>query len=91
MLWKAATNSINCNEPLGAFYAFPSVEGLLGREFRGSVPQASGELAAQILDEVEVAVVPGEAFGAAGYLRLSCALSDADLEEGIERIAGLLG
>ncbi|MDQ1304206.1 MAG: aspartate aminotransferase [Actinomycetota bacterium] len=79
-----------CPEPEGAFYAYPSVEGVLGRKQRGRVPTTSAELAEVILDEAEVAVVPGEAFGAPGYLRLSYALSDDDLREGIGRIATLL-
>lgn len=76
--------------PQGAFYAYPSVEGLLGRTIRGVTPRTSAELASLILDEVEVAVVPGEAFGPSGYLRLSYALSDADLVEGVGRIQSLL-
>ena len=63
---------------------------MLGRKLRGRVPTTSAELAEVILDEAEVAVVPGEAFGAPGYLRLSYALSDDDLREGIGRIATLL-
>jgi aspartate aminotransferase len=80
-----------CPEPTGAFYAYPSVKGVLGREIAGRTPRTSTELAALILDEVEVAVVPGEAFGAPGYLRLSYALGDDDLAEGVGRIAKLLG
>ncbi len=76
-----------CPEPHGAFYAYPSVKGLLGKPLRGRISTTSAELAAVILDEAEVAVVPGEAFGTPGYLRLSYALSDADLAEGIGRIA----
>ncbi len=79
-----------CPEPLGAFYAYPSVKGLLGKPLRGRVSNSSAELAAVILDEAEVAVVPGEAFGTPGYLRLSYALGDADLAEGIARIAKLV-
>ena len=82
---------VTCPEPEGAFYAYPSVKGALGREIRGQVPATSAELAALILDEVEVAVVPGEAFGTPGYLRLSYALGDDDLAEGVSRIATLLG
>ena len=82
---------VQCPEPHGAFYAYPSVRGLLGRELRGRTPASSAELADLILDEVEVAVVPGEAFGAPGYLRLSYALGDDDLAEGLGRIAKLLG
>jgi aspartate/methionine/tyrosine aminotransferase len=78
-------------EPEGAFYAYPSVKGVLGRSIRGRTPSSSAELAELILDEVEVAVVPGEAFGTPGYLRLSYACSDDDIEEGVGRIARLLG
>ena len=81
---------VECPEPLGAFYAYPSVKGVLGKEIRGKRPQTSAELAALILEEVEVAVVPGEAFGTDGYFRLSYAMSDADLEEGVSRIGKLL-
>ncbi|MGW3077509.1 pyridoxal phosphate-dependent aminotransferase [Kitasatospora sp. NPDC001132] len=80
-----------CPEPEGAFYAYPSVKGLLGKEIRGRRPQSSAELASLILDEVEVAAVPGEAFGTPGYLRFSYALGDEDLVEGISRIQKLLG
>jgi aspartate/methionine/tyrosine aminotransferase len=80
-----------CPEPEGAFYCYPSVKGLLGREINGQRPQSSAELAALILDEAEVAVVPGEAFGTPGYFRLSCALGDGDLEEGVTRMGKLLG
>jgi aspartate aminotransferase len=79
-----------CPEPQGAFYCYPSVKGLLGTQIAGQRPQTSAELAGLILDEAEVAVVPGEAFGTPGYFRLSCALGDADLEEGISRMAKLL-
>jgi aspartate aminotransferase len=79
-----------CPEPFGAFYGYPSVKGVLGKEIAGKRPESSAELANLILDEAEVAVVPGEAFGASGYFRLSYALGDADLEEGITRIGKLL-
>jgi aspartate/methionine/tyrosine aminotransferase len=81
---------VECPEPTGAFYAYPSVKGVLGKEIAGRTPASSAELADLILDEVEVAVVPGEAFGAPGYLRLSYALGDDDLTEGLTRIAKLL-
>lgn len=84
-------DGVTCPMPEGAFYAYPSVKGVLGRDIRGKVPTTSAELAAIILDEVEVAVVPGEAFGTQGYLRLSYALGDEDLAEGVGRIASLLG
>ena len=79
-----------CPEPQGAFYCYPSVKGLLGKEIVGRRPRSSSELAGLILDEVEVAVVPGEAFGTPGYARLSYALGDDDLAEGISRIAKLV-
>jgi aspartate/methionine/tyrosine aminotransferase len=81
---------ITCIEPQGAFYGFPNVTGVLGRSIRGHTAQTSMELAALILDEVKVAVVPGEAFAAPGYFRMSFALGDDDLGEGISRIADLL-
>jgi aspartate aminotransferase len=80
---------VECPEPTGAFYAYPSVRGLLGRELRGRTPSTSAQLAELILDEAEVAVVPGEAFGTPGYLRLSYALGDDDLAEGITRLQKL--
>lgn len=82
---------VHCPVPTGAFYVYPSVKGLLGKAIRGRVCTTSAELAALILDEVEVAVVPGEAFGPSGYLRLSYALGDDDLAEGVARLQTLLG
>jgi len=79
-----------CPLPEGAFYCYPSVKGVLGKEFAGSRPASSAELAELILDHADVALVPGEAFGTPGYFRLSCALGDADLEEGITRLGKLL-
>lgn len=76
--------------PQGAFYAYPNVEGALGKEIRGRVATTSTELAEIILEEAEVAVVPGEAFGPSGYLRLSYAISDEDIREGVGRIRDLL-
>jgi aspartate/methionine/tyrosine aminotransferase len=81
---------VQCPVPQGAFYVYPSVKAILGRTIRGVTPQTSAELAALILDEAEVAVVPGEAFGPSGYLRLSYALGDTDLTEGVSRIQKLL-
>ncbi|MEY9874370.1 aspartate aminotransferase [Streptacidiphilus sp. MAP12-33] len=83
-------DGVVCPEPEGAFYVYPSVKGLLGREIRGRRPATSAELASLILDEAEVAVVPGEAFGTPGYLRLSYALGDDNLVEGVSRIQKLL-
>ena len=79
-----------CPVPEGAFYAYPSVKGVLGKELRGKRPQTSVELAEIILEEAEVALVPGEAFGTPGYFRLSYALGDDDLAEGVGRVAKLL-
>jgi aspartate aminotransferase len=79
-----------CPLPEGAFYCYPSVRGVLGRELAGRRPSTSAELAELLLDEADVAVVPGEAFGTDGYFRMSCALGDADLEEGVGRMAKLL-
>ncbi|WIK81230.1 pyridoxal phosphate-dependent aminotransferase [Micrococcus lylae] len=85
-----AVPGFECPTPEGAFYAYVDVRGALGREIRGVTPATSAELAALILNEAEVAVVPGEAFGPSGYLRLSYALGDDDLAEGAERIRALL-
>lgn len=85
-----AVPGFSCPEPLGAFYCYPAVHGALDRDIRGRTPTTSAELAALILDEVEVAVVPGEAFGTPGYLRLSYALGDTDLVEGVGRVQRLL-
>ncbi|MTA22520.1 MAG: aminotransferase class I/II-fold pyridoxal phosphate-dependent enzyme [Actinobacteria bacterium] len=82
---------VSCPTPTGAFYVYPSVKGILGKDIRGKRPQTSAELATLILEEVEVAAVPGEAFGPSGYLRFSYATSDEDIVEGITRVAKLLG
>jgi aspartate aminotransferase len=79
-----------CPLPEGAFYCYPSVKGVLGKELAGRRPATSGELAEVILEHADVAVVPGEAFGTPGYFRLSCALGDDDLAEGISRMGKLL-
>jgi aspartate aminotransferase len=81
-----AIDGIICPEPTGAFYVYPDVTGLLGRQWAGRTPTTSLELADIILEECEVAAVPGEAFGPSGYLRFSYALGDADLAEGIARL-----
>jgi aspartate aminotransferase len=77
-------------DPQGAFYAYPSFEGVLGRTIAGRRPQTTLELADLLLEEAKVAIVPGEAFGTPGYARLSFALGDDDLGEGVQRIADLL-
>ena len=82
---------VDCAEPEGAFYAFPDMRGLLGRSLAGRTPSSTLELAEIVLDEAKVAFVPGEAFGAPGYARFSYALADSALEEGITRIAKLVG
>ena len=79
-----------CPLPEGAFYCYPSVKGVLGKQIAGQRPATSSQLAELLLEEADVAVVPGEAFGTDGYFRLSCALGDADLEEGVSRLAKLL-
>ena len=84
-------DGVVCPEPQGAFYAYPSVKGLLGREIGGVTPTTSAELAELLLEQAEVAAVPGEAFGSPGYLRFSYALGDDDLVEGIGRLQKLLG
>ena len=86
-----AIPGVDCPLPEGAFYVYPSVKGLVGKELRGQRIESSSHLAGLILDEAEVAVVPGEAFGTPGYLRLSYATSDADITEGVGRMAALLG
>jgi aspartate/methionine/tyrosine aminotransferase len=82
---------VDCILPEGAFYAFPSVSGLYGRDIRGRRSTSSAELADLAIDEAKVAVVPGEAFGAPGYFRMSYALGDDDLVEGVARLAKLFG
>ncbi len=84
-------DGLECNLPEGAFYAFPSVAGLFGREIRGRRPTSSAGLAELAIEEALVAVVPGEAFGAPGYFRMSYALSEDDLVEGVARLAKLFG
>jgi aspartate aminotransferase len=82
-------DGVHCIEPEGAFYAFPSVKGLLGRRLRGVRPESSLQLADLCIAEAKVAVVCGEAFGAPGYFRMSYALGDEDLVEGVRRLAEL--
>ncbi|HUI02895.1 MAG TPA: pyridoxal phosphate-dependent aminotransferase [Acidimicrobiales bacterium] len=82
-------HGVSCAEPEGAFYAFPSVQGLLGRRLAGRLVTTSAEVAEVAVDEAQVAVVPGEAFGAPGYLRMSYALSDGAIAEGVTRLGKL--
>ena len=86
----SAVSGFTVPTPTGAFYVFPDVTGALGREIRGRRVETSTDLATVVLEEAEVAAVPGEAFGAPGHLRFSYALNDADLAEGIDRVASLL-
>jgi aspartate/methionine/tyrosine aminotransferase len=76
--------------PQGAFYVYPSVKALLGKEINGQRAETSVDLAALVLEHAEVAVVPGEAFGTPGYFRLSYALGDDDITTGITRMGDLL-
>ncbi len=85
-----AIDGVSCLLPEGAFYAFPSMAGVLGRQLRGRRPATTLELAEVVLEEAHVAFVPGEAFGAPGYARFSYALSDEDLRTGVTRLAELL-
>ena len=80
---------VTCIEPQGAFYCFPNVTGLLGRPLAGRTCATTLELAEHVLAEAKVAVVPGEAFGAPGYVRLSFATGDDAIAEGIKRLAAL--
>jgi len=85
-----AIDGVSCVEPEGAFYCYPNVTGLLGRSFGGREAHSSAELAEMLLESIKIAVVPGEAFGTPGYFRLSSALGDADLAEGLERLANFV-
>ena len=84
-----AIPGVTCLEPQGAFYCYPSFTALLGRPVGDSTPATSLELADAILSEAKVALVPGEAFGSPGYMRLSFALADEDLVEGVTRLQKL--
>jgi aspartate/methionine/tyrosine aminotransferase len=79
-----------CPKPGGAFYVYPAVKGLLGKTVNGKTINSSLDLANIALEEVDVALVPGEAFGTPGYVRMSYALSDKDLVEGVSRLQKLL-
>jgi len=85
-----AIDGVSCIAPQGAFYCFPNVSGLLGRDIAGQTAATTLELADLVLSEAKVACVPGEAFGAPGYARFSFALGDDDIAEGIARIAALV-
>ena len=85
-----AIDGVDLLTPQGAFYAFPDLTAFLGRKIGGRVATTTSELATIILEEAKVAIVPGEAFGAPGYARLSFALGDDDLGEGLTRMGDLL-
>jgi len=85
-----AIEGVTCAEPEGAFYCYPNVTGLLGRDLGGQTSSSSSQLAASLLETIKIAVVPGEAFGTPGYFRLSYALGDDDLVEGLERLTALV-
>jgi len=91
-IWKMldAIDGVECLEPEGAFYAYPKLTGLYGRDLNGRSADNTLDLATIILEEAKVAIVPGEAFGTPGYARLSFALGDDDLAEGVQRIADLV-
>ncbi len=80
-------DGVTCMAPQGAFYCFPNMTGLLGRDLHGATATNTLELADIVLDKAKVAFVPGEAFGAPGYGRFSFALGDDNMIEGIRRIA----
>lgn len=83
-------DGVLCPEPQGAFYAYPDLSGVLGRNYGGVTPTTTMELATLMLEQIKVAIVPGEAFGVAGGARLSFALGDDDLAEGVGRIVEYL-
>ena len=83
-------DGVVCPEPQGAFYAYPDLSGVLGRPYDGVTPTTTLELADLLLEKAKVAIVPGEAFGVEGGARLSFALGDDDLGEGVGRIAEFL-
>ncbi len=83
-------DGVSCAVPEGAFYCYPNVTGLLGRSLAGRVAKTSAELAENLLETAKIAVVPGEAFGTPGYFRLSYALGDDDLVEGLTRLGDLV-
>ena len=85
-----AIDGVSCMNPQGAFYAYPSFEELLGRNLGGRVANTTAELADLFLEEIKVALVPGEAFDGPGYCRMAFALGDDDLGEGVQRIADLV-
>ena len=93
MMWQglSAIPGISCVEPKGAFYAFPNVDAFLGRRTpKGDVVGDDAALCAYLLEEARVAVVPGSAFWAPGFMRLSYATSTENIQRALARIAGAL-
>jgi aspartate/methionine/tyrosine aminotransferase len=86
----SAMSGVTCMEPQGAFYCFPNFSGLLGKDIGGHTSRTTMELADFLLTEIQIACVPGEAFGLPGYARFSFALGDADLADGMDRLSKLL-
>jgi aspartate/methionine/tyrosine aminotransferase len=86
-----AIKGVRCDSPGGAFYVFPDVTGLIGAKLAGQKVPDSATLARLCIEEAKVALVPGEAFGAPGYLRLSYATDMASIREGVGRLAKLFG
>ncbi len=86
----SSIEGVSCLEPEGAFYAYPNLTGLLGREIAGRTASSTLELADLVLEEANVAFVPGEAFGTPGYARFSFAMDTDDMVEGISRIKSLV-
>ena len=83
-------NDISCAKPEGAFYVFPNISALLGKTFNGKTINTDIEFADYLLDVAKIAVVPGSAFGAEGYIRLSYATSIENIREGIDRLEATL-
>ena len=83
-------DGVVCPEPKGAFYVYPSFEGVLGRTVGGVTVNSTAELCGVLLDKYKVAMVPGEAFGTPGYARISYALGDDALVKGLTRIGDAL-
>jgi len=81
-----AIHGISCMLPQGAFYVFPDVSALFGRSYKGAAISNSSDFSAYLLDEANVAVVPGVDFGHDNHIRLSYATSLKNIEEGMERI-----
>jgi aspartate aminotransferase len=77
---------VTCRKPEGAFYVFPNIKALLGKNFNGKTINTDIEFADYLLDRAKIAVVPGTAFGAEGYIRLSYATSIENIQSGMDRL-----